>query len=384
MRFLRQPRCVIAASLLYLLACGGSDSGTDPIEPPPPPPTVGSLRAIVVNPGLGTDADGYLLTLDGVVNQGVQSADTVVFADLSPGPHSLNLSGFSANCRPPTSPLRMPSIVAGKTVTETFAADCFRPFAGHILYVRTGTSNQMFAYQVGVGSTGIGESTAAEFLEYPRASPDGMHLAYVHGSGSARISIADPDGKNVRDLTLTCGEEPAWRPDGNALAYSCATDLFVINADGTGAVNLTNTPGEYEEHPSWSPDGTQIVYEGNNPGGGLYIIDADGTNRRQLTTVSTDEGAEWSPNNGAIAFARWNGSTRQILTISIDGSVVTEITPPLANVDLTPTWSPDGSRIAFVRYLGSSWDLFDISSTGTDLTRRTFGITVLQPGWSRQ
>jgi TolB protein len=197
----------------------------------------------------------------------------------------------------------------------------------------------------------------------------------------------DPDGKNNRDVSLTCGTEPAWRPDGNAIAYSCAeggtSDIYLVNADGTGAVNVTNTPGEFEEHPSWSPDGSKIVFEANNTGGGLFISNADGSNRTQLTTVSTDEYAAWSPVGATIAFARWNGSTRQILTNTADGNTVTEVTPAFGNIDQTPTWSPDGSQISFVRFLGTSYDLYQVAAAGGAPTRRTTGQIVVNPEWTR-
>jgi hypothetical protein len=375
-----------ATSLLLLISAAACSGSGDPNGPPPA--TVATLRVIVQNPGLGSDPDGYLLTLEGVGSQIVQSADTVTFADLPPASYTLTLSGPSANCRPPATLVRSPALAAGQTRTEFFSVDCFRPFSDQILFVgRSGaTQHRFYARDALGGITAIGQAST-EPLTNPRASPDGMHLLYTqHNAATARLVLADPDGKNPHAITpfvLGCYAHPAWRPDGSAIAYSCDGDLYVIGVDGTGTVNLTNTPDLVEEDPSWRPDGAQIVFEGNNPGGGLFIMDADGTNLRQLTTVSSDENAEWSPAGDAIVFARWNGSTRQILTTSLDGTTVTEVTPDLASVDLTPMWSPDASRIAFVRYLGQSYDLFSVTPTGTGLTRLTTGLIVSTPAWSR-
>lgn len=386
MRIVSAVRLIPAGLLAAALACSGSGDPSGPPEPPPPV-TTGTLRAIVLNPGQGTDADGYLLTLAGTGTEAVGTADTVIYNNLPAGPYTLTLSGLSANCRSSASLARTPTVVAGQTATVSFSVDCFIPFSNQILYVRLATGSVQF-YTLSAGGAGIPVGTAtSDYIDFPRASPDGMHLAYVRGNSTTRISVMDPDGKNSRDLSTTCGTEPAWRPDGQAVAYSCAeanaSDIYIVKADGTGAVNITNTPGEFEEHPSWSPDGSQIVFEANNPGGGLFISNADGSNRRQLTTVSTDEYAEWSPLGAAIAFARWNGSQRQILTITADGNTVTEVTPAFGNLDQTPTWSPDGSQISFVRYLGSSYDLYQVSVPGGSPTRRTTGQIVVNPGWTR-
>ena len=386
MRVVAAVRLCSAGLLAVALSCSGSGDPSGPPEPPPPV-TTGTLRAIVLNPGQGTDADGYLLTLAGTGTEAVGTADTVIYNNLPAGPYTLTLSGLSVNCRSTASLARTPTVVAGQTVTVSFSVDCVIPFSNQILYVRLATGTVQF-YTLSAGGAGIPVGTAtSDYIDFPRASPDGMHLAYVRGNSTTRISVMDPDGKNSRDLSTTCGTEPAWRPDGQAVAYSCAeanaSDIYIVNADGTGAHNITNSPGAHEEHPSWSPDGTKIVFEGNDAGGGLFIINADGSNRTQLTTVSTDEYAEWSPVGQTIAFARWNGGTRQILTITADGNTVTEVSPSFANIDQTPTWSQDGSQIAFVRYLGSSYDLYQVAAGGGTPTRRTNGLIVQNPGWKR-
>ena len=49
-----------------------------------------------------------------------------------------------------------------------------------------------------------------------------------------------------------------------------------------------------------------------------------------------------------IAFARSNGSSTEIWTMTSSGGDQRRLTPRGA-VDQQPSWSPDGSRIAFVR-----------------------------------
>jgi len=79
------------------------------------------------------------------------------------------------------------------------------------------------------------------------------------------------------------------------IAFERSEDILVINPDGTGIVNLTNSP-EREVDPAWSPDGQRIAFSV----GGLWVMDADGSNQTQLT----DSGQEpaWHPDGTKIAF----------------------------------------------------------------------------------
>lgn len=57
--------------------------------------------------------------------------------------------------------------------------------------------------------------------------------------------------------------------------------IFEVNIDGTNLIRLTTTQGY---SPAWSPDGEMIIYCDPSPGNGrLWIMNKDGTNKRQLT-----------------------------------------------------------------------------------------------------
>ncbi len=80
-----------------------------------------------------------------------------------------------------------------------------------------------------------------------------------------------------------------WLPDGSQIVFHSRRtgnlDIFVINADGTGVRQLTSTP-THEFFPVWSPDGTQITFTGNtlDPSNfDVYVMNADGSGITRLT-----------------------------------------------------------------------------------------------------
>ena len=88
-------------------------------------------------------------------------------------------------------------------------------------------------------------------------------------------------------------------------------DVWVMNADGSDPVNLTQ--GRHCTTPAWSPDGTKIayIYLDDYPrgryGGEIWLMDADGGNRQQLTDDSVDKTSlSWSADGRSIYYVvRW-------------------------------------------------------------------------------
>jgi Tol biopolymer transport system component len=84
----------------------------------------------------------------------------------------------------------------------------------------------------------------------------------------------------------------AARPSGK-IAFvrgtGAGTQLFVMNADGTGQRQLTSGP-DYDIQPDWSPDGRTIVYTHQSAPiarrirSDIFAVNASGGGQRRLTT----------------------------------------------------------------------------------------------------
>jgi Tol biopolymer transport system component len=93
-------------------------------------------------------------------------------------------------------------------------------------------------------------------------------------------------------------------------------DIYVMDADGSHVRRLTTAPGE-DGWPAWSPDGTRIVFSSGRddcsisdaadcrttgdigPWEDAWIMNADGTDQHRLTSAFAQFFA-WSPNGSAI------------------------------------------------------------------------------------
>lgn len=83
--------------------------------------------------------------------------------------------------------------------------------------------------------------------------------------------------------------------------------------------------------------------------GNLYLLNPDGTNRRQLTSSGHISDAQFSPDGSRIAFARGQNRRTDLFVMRADGTGVTRLTTTPDVDENNPSWSPDARRIAFTR-----------------------------------
>ncbi len=171
---------------------------------------------------------------------------------------------------------------------------------------------------------------------------------------------------------------------------------MAVSAEGGPPVpiDVSIAPSTYIGQAAWSRDGSRIAlvignarhvhaYAGD---GDLYVMNADGSQLRQLTSGSDASSPTWSPDGTHVAFVRDQG--QELVVMSDEGTDARVIARRRGYYQL-PAWSPDGRWIAFQSMPGGSSDetitpaIFVIRPDGTDLRQLT-GATTSEgfPAWS--
>jgi Tol biopolymer transport system component len=169
------------------------------------------------------------------------------------------------------------------------------------------------------------------------------------------------------------------RPASRLIAFDSGGDIFVANADGSGRRQLTNGQGSAVQ-PTFSPDGTRLAYESLDAAKGavsLVVVDVDGAHRTvvaSIPAVARASGAiigwfrvAWSPDGRELVYTAPESGAQQIYIVGADGSSPHRVgVPSLEGHDAT--WSADGTMLAF---LGGRYDpdlgIYIMSADGTDI-----------------
>ena len=250
-----------------------------------------------------------------------------------------------------------------------------------------------FAVAVAIGTAAVLSGCGGSDDKSPDlllvSTRDGDYAIYAMNAGGGnqeRLTDAEGDPSSPQGLFFQI--EPAWSPDGRQIAFASkrrgSFDVFVMNADGTGTRRLTSTSGD-EGHPTWSPDGKRIAFSRGAPGD-LYVMNADGSSVRPIADGPADETQPaWSPDGRSIAYvSRTPGTQAQELWVMrADGSEPRRLTR-LAATSSSPAWSPDGTRLAFSTNNGANpFDIYFVVVDGKGLQRVTMTPDdTFDPAWS--
>jgi serine/threonine protein kinase/Tol biopolymer transport system component len=152
----------------------------------------------------------------------------------------------------------------------------------------------------------------------------------------------------------------AWTPDGKLIYTSAESgneELWMMEADGSNRRQLT-----FDKHPNIeptvTPDGRYIIFVSYRTGTGhLWRMNADGTNLKQLTNGSYEDTPQCHPDGRWVLYHGFSGGKDTIWMIPVEGGIPRCI---IRNTALHPAVSPDGKLIAYFSHseqLNSPWKI---------------------------
>ena len=214
----------------------------------------------------------------------------------------------------------------------------------------------------------------------PQVSPDGKSVLYQVGEPSLETNkvvnhlwIVPVKGGASRKLTNGAGEaEGRWSPDGSRIAYVGRTaegpQLFVMNADGTDAKQITKLVSG-AGGPVWSPNGARLMFTAE-----VWTSAGDDAGQRAKAKAIEDAGVKAQIWDGLL-YRHWSsftdGKRAQIFAADVSSGAVVQLTKeersaPTFSLGGPPdyAWSKDGAYVYYTRGPAAAVEAW---STNSDL-----------------
>ena len=224
---------------------------------------------------------------------------------------------------------------------------------------------------------------SAEKESAPYWSADSRQVRYaVSGSDSSRIDSIDADGANRKTIGTVPGRFAGISRDGARVFVAQGTwtevKLLLTDLDGSNPKQLTDGSSVIWS-PKLSPDGKLIAFTGRDANRiqHIYIMDADGSNRRQLTHVDSAEGEAqcpaWSPDGKRIAIqTSRKDHMGSVWIVDYPSGAARKLAAHEATFeDELPVWFPDGKRLAFQSNRSGRMEVWTMNVDGTHLRQLT-------------
>jgi hypothetical protein len=229
-------------------------------------------------------------------------------------------------------------------------------------------------YKVRANGTGLQQLISG--ASDPALSPDGSSIAYRMRKdiGGLGIAIATSTGAFVNTVTEeSAAGYPTWSADGNNLGYHVLPTARLSGRIQRIGIGPNNTPTAVGVgvRPSWQPNsGVNVLFDGcKGPTdcGSILLLNAfeGDPNNPDLITFGT--AGAWSPNSSQIAFqAPDDKGNTQIWVANANGSNRRQVTTDTGTHGM-PIWSSDGAWLFYRSDQGGTgWAIMAIRTNGTD------------------
>ncbi|MBA2301997.1 MAG: PD40 domain-containing protein [Acidobacteria bacterium] len=179
----------------------------------------------------------------------------------------------------------------------------------------------------------------------------GGDVVTVQREPQASIRVAE-EGDPRRIRQVSAGKYDGrhgltWTPDGRIVYHSLESgneDLWIMNPDGTGRRQLT-VDGGVDDRPSVSADGRYVVFASNRTGSfTIWRMELTGGGERQLARGYDDASPVVTPDNRWVIYSSLASGTPTLWKVPLEGGEPVQL---ITVTSMDPVVSPDGALVAF-------------------------------------
>lgn len=187
------------------------------------------------------------------------------------------------------------------------------------------------------------------------------------------VGEAKEKSNNFKEIVSEVGPlNPfVWTPDGKIIFRSGKDgelNLWIMNSDGSERKQLTTKAQVDERGICISPDGDKIVFASWRSGKStLWRVDSDGSNLTQLTNGEDDTHPQCTPDGNSVVYQNGINSRPTLWKVALAGGTPQRLTEFRAK---WPAISNDGKRIAYFYITEDKWNIGIISSNGGPMMQR--------------
>jgi len=205
------------------------------------------------------------------------------------------------------------------------------------------------------------------------AAGAGKLIFSIYNGSVHSLWLMNLDGTG-RKLVTDQASDPSWSFDGKSVAFYAwdgsphgASGVYQINADGTNARQIWNQGSA--EYLDWAKVGRYVAMNTVNPSSGKKRLVVYDSQEGSWRDIGPGEQPSFSPDANSIVAKTCIGSECGLFIMGRDGSGKRRLTNSAD--DAMPSWSPTGNRIAYASQQNSNWDIWVINADGSGKTQIT-------------
>jgi dipeptidyl aminopeptidase/acylaminoacyl peptidase len=245
--------------------------------------------------------------------------------------------------------------------SERFVVPCFAPNGAKVAFnARCSIDKHDALYLARPDGTGLEQAYYGDSpISYPAWSPDGGYICFNAGNSVYEYNVNTGRTERIIGDALKWGATPAYSRDSRRIVYRSPYGLMSRIRGSDLSASLTRKPADCQPAPN--PNGREIALVSDDDNGiaKLYLMQADGTRRKQITAhQGSFSHPSWSSDGELLLYDRTLDRNCNLYVVDRRTGVETRLTNEDSATARFGCFAPDGRTIVFVRQDNNGQNLY--------------------------